>query len=303
MHLPRLLTHASLLLAIPLFTSCGHSGWWPDVDSAGKCSQRQKIQALTPDKEIKWKPDGHINTSHIVALAAYPGDPHKAERYAYFSQVPDAQWFRFSAPSVSVWATLFPWEWDYRCEINNVLHSLHGGDQQMIDIRRQRLIALIQHYVAQDTKENDWKIGFLIHALGDSYAHVYDKPGEPGHFAYGPGIGHIKPRGSFSPDSIADNFDNYLAYLTALYSALDTGQGNPKALADYTRFISKTVEESKSQPDPDAYVSSQVSEYNLSGAPTLQYCEHLKWVKEVNKCKVQHFLKQTRKQLCAPRSR
>ncbi|WP_211826697.1 hypothetical protein [Kistimonas asteriae] len=265
-----------LLLMLSL-TGCSAHTWWPDVDSEAICAN-------------KWKPEGHINTTHIVATMA--GVPeYSAERYALYSQVPDAQWFRFSAPAVSVWATLVPWEWDYRYEVNAILHSLHGGNQEQITERRSRLVNEINDYARLDLRENDWKVGFLIHALGDSYAHVYQRNPQSDQQAYGPAIGHVVSKGIYSADSIQENMENYLAYIHALYDALNTGNGNQNKLYNLKHSVDYW------QTKDDAYIAGKIAEFNISDSAPIHYCEHQEWAKEVTKQDVSLFLKELKHKL------
>jgi hypothetical protein len=259
--------------------SCSTTTWWPGIDSQKKCSDN------------KWKPDGHINTTHIVSNIAGVASL-SAERYALYSQVPDAQWFRFSAPAVSVWATLLPWEWDYRYEINAILHSLHGGDYQQIQFRRKILETLIQEYRVLGLLENDWKVGFLIHALGDSYAHVYKKSPSSAEKAYGPAIGHLFKKGIYSPDSIKKNLKNYLLYVNALYRALNTGAGSTLALNEYIEFVRNLAGNNE-----DEYIALNLASYNENSAPPTNYCEHINWSNTVTKKEVSLFLKSIKNRL------
>ena len=258
---------------------CSTNTWWPDTNSQTNCANGNK-----------WKPDGHINTTHIVAtIAGVPA--YTAERYALYSQVPDTQWLRFSAPAVSVWATFIPWEWDYRYDINTILHSLHGGNKAQVEARRMLLAKEINHYARLDIRENDWKVGFLIHALGDSYAHVYQKNPQSDQQAYGPAIGHAMSKGIYSADSIHENMDNYLNYIHALYEALNTGNGNQAALYNFKH----TVDYSRTKDD--ASIARNIAQFNAISSPPINYCEHQGWAKAVTKQQVSLFLKELKHQL------
>ncbi len=159
-------------------------------------------------------PDGHHDTTSVVAAIAGLGDdvPH---RLAYFSQAPDNLWLPYSAPSVAVWGSF--WPTFYRHRIVNILHSLHGGGPAEVKARRQALHDLIRS--SDKTKpEEQWKIGFLIHAMGDSYAHV--RPTAPGPVAYGEFVGHGFDN-CVKPDMIYLHVENYIDYVESLYHALE----------------------------------------------------------------------------------
>jgi len=259
---------------------CSTNQWWPGIDSQKLCDE---------SKKQKFLPDGHVNTTHIITTIAGI-DSETSERYALFSQVPDAQSLRFSAPAVSVYGTLL-WGGDYRHEIAAILHSLHGGDNQQVKDRRLQLQKLIRQYVALHARENDWKIGFLIHALGDSYAHVYSEGGDSVR-AYGPAIGHLIEKGNFAPDSIRQNLDNYILFTKALFDAM--GGVDKQRYDEYITIIRKVVAESKRDDD----VSENIAIENLKIAHISYACFHKTWVdKEINRTDVDLFLKSIRKEL------
>ena len=133
--------------------------------------------------------------------------------------------------------------------------------------------------------KTDWKVGFLIHALGDSYAHVYQRNPQSDQQAYGPAIGHAVSQGIYSADSIQENMDNYLSYLQALYEALNTGNGNLNAFY----HLKHTVDYWRTKDD--AYIAARIADFNTSDSPPINYCEHQDWAKEVTKQDVSLFLK------------
>lgn len=280
----KILTSTVILTCL---TGCSTHQWWPGIDSRELCDNLRKNPGF--------KPDGHINTTHIISHIAHV-DPETSERYALFSQVPDAQWFRFSAPAVSVWGV--PWWGGYRHEINAILHSLHGGGSEQIDNRRRKLAELIRKYHGLNARENDWKVGLLIHALGDSYAHVYSMDGGS-EKAYGPSFGHLNEKGNYSPDSIQENFANYTQFTQALFESL-AGNDKQKYIEDYDGYIdalNSIVKESNkiSKKDRDGYVGREIAKVNNGIAPIQFACEHESWVKnEISRENVSDFLKSIR---------
>lgn len=160
-----------------------------------------------------WTSDGHFFTvDYIAELAGVPRE--RQQNLSCYSQAPD-EVLRYNAVPVSIWGIVTP---TYRSQIVNGLHSLHGGNHDQVVARRAKLAELINaSYHNNETP--DWQTGFLIHALGDSFAHVY------GDFdnsqAYGELVGH-----GFAffkdPDDIYNglNYKKYNAYLLSLYGAL-----------------------------------------------------------------------------------
>lgn len=81
----------------------------------------------------------------------------------------------------------------------------------------------------------DWKIGFLIHAYGDSYSHT--KGTGENLRAYGPILGHLLD--GPEPDSIADNPDKYEDFVRGLFSVLaqpDADTGDFEAFLDSVKL-------------------------------------------------------------------
>ena len=167
--------------------------------------------AVVPD----FHRDGHWDTTNLVsALSGL--NKELVWRLGYFSQAPDKLALQYSAPAVGIWG--FFW-WPYRQRILDTLHSLHGGDESAVLNRRRDLARMIKSYDLKDP-ENHWKVGFLIHALGDSYAHTHLEDGRLK--AYGPLVGHIFDNGSagYKPDSVTAHPEVYLEYVAALANAL-----------------------------------------------------------------------------------
>lgn len=165
------------------------------------------------NREIDYNKEGHLNTTYIVARIAGHGKS-EARELACFSQMPDKEVMRLSAPAVAIWG-IFSWE--YRHLIMAILHSLHGGKGEEVQARRDKLAMIIKEGVAN--KDDPWKLGFMIHAMGDSYAHVCGN-GE-NIKAYGELVGHAFAF-SEKPDEISheDNITHYTLYVKELFYAL-----------------------------------------------------------------------------------
>ena len=153
--------------------------------------------------------DGHFWTTYMVAMATGNFTPQQAYTLAYYSQLPD-QWGMYDA-TTQWWSAAAPLNsgryWEYG--VNYYLHTLTGGDQTMALKNQQALQSLVAKGSLQP-----WQRGILIHAFGDSFAHVDKNTGEP--FGWPPGhalMGHL-------PDFIGYNFHAYSTYVEQLYTAL-----------------------------------------------------------------------------------
>lgn len=227
--LPHLL--ASTTIMVTLITGCSvQHGYWPSSPPIGVAISCQGL---------KYAVEGHYNTTELIArMAGY--SPNDAFRLALFSQAPDDEAVYYSAPWVGFWGLpLAPFS-SYRSNVLNVLHSLHHGDHTEVLERRSNLKREIIFLVKSRKKEDDWKIGFLIHALGDSYAHSYGSLANL--HGYNEFIGHILDDGSTGnrPDEIVAN-NNYLIYIEfvrALFEAL-TADSEDHARGPLDAFIAR----------------------------------------------------------------
>lgn len=275
---------AAVAAAAVLFSGCSSHKWWPDVDSQEEC---RKLQV----EGQKFEQVGHISTAHIIGITAGLG-PYIAERYALFSQAPDQLVMKYAAIPVSIWGTLLPWELQYRHDVTAVLHSLHGGGPEEVQKRRDRLEAIAKEYVERNDRKEDWKTGFIIHALGDSYAHTYRYEGE-GTYAYGQWTGHLCRRGLYHPDSIKENLDNYLGYIDALYRVYNTGMGDEEAFRRFRSF----VKDAAAKPIDDEQINKLIDDYNIGMMSKINYCEHEIWAEAIDYQNVKGFLEQLRAEL------
>ena len=205
--------------------------------------------------------DGHYSTAGYVAqLVGF--DSAAVRKISCYTQTPDQEALRYSAPYVALWGFF---DWPYRHEIVNSLHSLHGGNPSEVVIRRERLRKLIVQSVADDRPE--WETGFLIHAFGDSYAHVHNK--SDGEHAYRALVGHAfsnLPWGE-KPDSIFVNghYKNYVTYVNSLYGALSEGKKSNAGNRDLLdKFTARIVEEAGKGEDAKKRVSFFMSNPDFS---------------------------------------
>ena len=161
-----------------------------------------------------WQENGHFFTVYMVARSA--GMNHKdAYALAYYSQLPD-ELNRTDAKTKGVEHATRGLEHlelgdlaeSWRQDVNNYLHSLHGGDIQK---RRECLIAMLK-----DETLKTWERGFVLHALGDAFAHTYTENGQLK--AYEWTLGHLKDWQK--PDTIRENVSQYNQYVDVLFGVL-----------------------------------------------------------------------------------
>lgn len=214
------------LLACPGMVAAEQDYWTlPDKAACERALAAGEASALLYPRE------GHLSTTGIVAfLAGYSFKD--ATLLACYSQMPDDQAWSLSAPAVGVWGIVRP---EFRHLIVDNLHSLHGGDHAAVERRRARLAALVKQALAN--RDPAWQVGFLIHAMGDSYAHVKGPASDLE--AYGALVGHIFAFRE-APDNIArdDNLTHYTAYARALFEALG---GQPSQRVELDRFLGKVA--------------------------------------------------------------
>ena len=132
----------------------------------------------TDGATIFWGVQGHysavINAAQIVETETRYGISPFA--LAFYAEVPDqleATTAFCVSPAIIVKAVLniptcglAAYNFD---QIQRQLHSLNGG---LASHRQQQLAKLIQGQLSKASAE-PWKLGFLVHAYGDSFAHCY----------------------------------------------------------------------------------------------------------------------------------
>jgi hypothetical protein len=171
---------------------------------------------------------GHYWTTYAVARIA--GRSHDdAASLAFWSQAPD-QVTKFDAIGVML-GGIFPPFW--ATDVHNYLHCLSGSSDP--EHRRRILRDLLEHRTLLL-----WQRGFLIHALGDSYAHTHTNflTGEQN--AFPPAIAHAP---SHDPDHIGDHPDKYIGYVRDLFGVLNDGRNRHASdnLETYIQFINRRI--------------------------------------------------------------
>ena len=243
---------AGILLAAVLGTPCVAGDFQQAMVEIGKGpGNPNPLPEVCSRPDIEFAPDGHYFTTNKVAELAGLS-PEVNREITLFSQAPDDLALSYSATAVAIWGVVWL---PYRQRIVETLHSLHGGHQKAVEARRDGLAAMIRKFdLRPENRKEFWKVGFLIHALGDSYAHVHGE-GETLK-AYNVVWGHAwDSLVGANPDDISGNvhaFRNYLAYARALFDALD--RSDPPSSENRARFAAwlAGVEAGKVSPFPGA---------------------------------------------------
>jgi hypothetical protein len=199
---------------------------------------------LTPAGAVNvlYEIDGHLYTTFVVARLVGMPIPRALE-LGWGCQVPDAN-KKYSAVSAA-WKSL--WE-KYELDLMRVLHSIHGGKEEKVRKRREDLKQLITEAIKRG--DPDWRVGLIIHAYGDSFAHTFTKMGKE--HSYKPPFGHAGH--GHTPDKIGNFPKKYQDYVAGLYVALG-GQSDPAtALAG----LLKILENNKGS---NSKISSQIVSY------------------------------------------
>jgi RHS repeat-associated protein len=180
---------------------------------------------------------GHFYTAYAVAVASGAFTATEAFKLAYYAQLPD-EVSAFDAITAGLATQLrshqdiiqdylqtdFPWYFRvppehvtaFGRDVQQWLHSLHGGNAQAVQRRRACLAKMLRRGDLAT-----WQKGFIIHALGDAFSHTFYS--SRGTQAYGYPVGHGLH--GTDPDNIALRQDVYQAYVSALYEALHQGSG------------------------------------------------------------------------------
>ena len=278
---------SGILVAVA-FTSCAGPNSW-----VGYKDTRPQGPAPQPGYALKYERYGHQTTTYMVARIAgfeYP----RATRLSHFSQAPDDLAFRYSATAVAIWGSVPPF-WGYRHRIVSVLHSLHGGDADGVTNRRKTLHNLVSASVRAG-ESNDWQTGFLVHAFGDSYAHVKPGPVKDTEVAYREGVGHGFDFGKVKPDVISAHSGTYKTYVNSLYSSLATEKGSKVELDRFLKTVEAAVaapEDVREQKVEEAITHFQPFDEPISERPPAKLSA--KWNKEIKG--VDAFLRQVDKEL------
>lgn len=119
----------------------------------------------------------------------------------------------------------------WRRDVQRILHSLSGGDPKAMQVCLARMLK----NKTLNPKLETWEKGFIIHALGDTYAHTYYDQGSNNSLLYDSPFGHLND--GQTPEVLWNNRGKYDSYVENLFSALG-GTGNAK-LDDFKEFLNK----------------------------------------------------------------
>lgn len=194
--------------------------------------------------ELLYEKDGHLFTTFIVAVQAGKS-VEQALQLAWGSQIPDE-----NGSYTATRGALRAWFSSYAKRLMMTLHSLHGQGPAGVAKRRNDLKTLITG--SFEVKVPEWRIGLMVHAFADSYAHTFAVTG--GERAYSPPTGHF--RDGHTPDQIRHDPEKYLAYAASLYQAFG-GQGDPLVrLHDLAGIVTDGAREAEIAENIEAYAVS-----------------------------------------------
>ncbi len=200
-------------------------GRWLSRDPVGlhggvnQCMMETNSPITLLDDYGLYEEDGHYYTTFMV-LRANGYSAREAEDIAFYSQLPDED-PAMDAREAGEKILLNESGEEERSElhdIQNYLHSLHGGKGAAVFLRRECLRCILMRY---GPRLKNWEMGLLIHALADSYAHTKGTDDDKIE-AYGRPIGHAFPSilAATDPDVIANSPDKYSDYIEALDSVV-----------------------------------------------------------------------------------
>ena len=174
--------------------------------------------------------DGHLYSTYLVArYAGVP--PSHAYTLAYYSEYPDIDVNYKAGFGVLSWQR----------QVNNYLHSLHGGKRDAVEVRRIALENGIYDQYHQE-KPGMWSSGVMLHAFADAYAHTKLPYKNQNQTAYGTTWGHVS--NGFKPDQIAqpEVFPKYAAYVKRLFNILKIeGMANEQLLVNFLQDVEALV--------------------------------------------------------------
>lgn len=208
----------TILRSFLLNCLCPSNSYWPST------SPGPRVVACNGQK---YNREGHQNTTALIAEMAGL-DASRARRLAYFSQAPEVVFSAFIFGSIC-WGVGV-------CSLLLVLPVEHyerttllaWWSHEAVIERRRNLKAQIISLRSRSNDEDGWKIGFLIHAMGDSYAHAYGALGDL--HGYGEFLGHAFDNGEQDnrPDMIVMN-NNYRIYIQYVQALLELSDGSANA--------------------------------------------------------------------------
>jgi RHS repeat-associated protein len=117
--------------------------------------------------------DGHFGGTY-AQLISMGYDPNLARQLSYYAVMPDKITEYSAWDNVGRWLGSLTTDHAFFKDVQEWLHSLHGGGPNGIAGRRSCIMNLLQ-----GSKLDVWEKGFLIHALGDTFAHTWDRKAAP----------------------------------------------------------------------------------------------------------------------------
>lgn len=217
-------------------------------------------------EKTRFDPQGHYYAIDEAATIAQPNLRVKAVELAAYTQMPDqidttTAFYWNVVPIFEACANLFTGGHAFRKfdDVQRYLHSLDGGSAQQ---RRECLEKLIKAEL-QKREISTWRLGFLLHAYGDAYAHSFTN------YCRGPYLSpHLRtdkteysaplclqevlyqaPLGhglhGNCPDLVRPHFDRFCLYFTNLVQLLNQGDLSVKQnqqVSDYLKELKAALE-------------------------------------------------------------
>ena len=206
------------------------------------CNDLEKQIELYPRGEsLKYNTNGHLNTTYIV-LSGAGIDINQSHEIAFCSELPDDR-KEFDAIYASIEELKNDKNDIYNRDLMEIIHSLHGGNQEAVYKRREQLFRIIKDGYINKTLTN-CQLGIVIHAYADSYSHTYNKKLHWWNFfskkeeqAYGGNIGHLLH--GVKPDIIAFYPNKFKKYVKKLYSIFRKNRKNNTEIKKFFTLIDK----------------------------------------------------------------
>jgi len=196
------------------------TGRWPSRDPMEELGGGNLFSIVRNDLQNSFDilglygPGGHFYTVYAVAIAkGYT--PQQAYGLAYFAQLPDQVGEDSAWDGPGQWTSEMALENKWLRDIQEEIHSLHGGDAVA---RRNCLRSLVS-----DPTISLIDKGIIIHAFGDSYAHSFTDAKTGQSLAYSFPFGHGAQ--GHTPDLPALRPQLYANYVNDLYGSLPAGSG------------------------------------------------------------------------------
>lgn len=215
------------------------------------------------DPANKYSTKEYYASTYIVArLAGYK--ELDAYTLAFYSRYPEFD-TNFSAKHLEYVNMFTPWRWDWRDDVKDTLHALHGGGSEKIEKRRKHLEAATTKLLGK-RKPNFWNAGIMLHTYADSFMHIEEDEGET--VAKEGLIG--SPHRLFVGERLTNpetlkNYFNYTDNLFMLLNKANKNQGNPRAYANFKAQMQSLACKPDGDCDDPEYQKMDELLKNLSG--------------------------------------